>query len=64
MVRGFLAALIATAGLVLDSLARSRVAQKRILHLSIPSLKRPDPAATETATANLAALRDLLRRAG
>jgi hypothetical protein len=64
VVRDFRAALIATAGLVPDSLGRSRVAQKRILYLSIPSLKRPGPAVTETATANRAVLRDLLRRAG
>lgn len=59
-----LAALLATAGLVLDSLARSRVEQKRILYLSIPSLRATEePAEAETAT-NLAALRDLLRRLG
>lgn len=33
-----LAALLATAGMVLDSLARSRVEQKRILYLAVPRL--------------------------
>ena len=59
-----LAALLATAGLVLDSLARARVEQKRILYLSISALRATeDPADAETM-ANLASLRDLLRRLG
>jgi hypothetical protein len=33
------AGLVATAGLVLDSLARSRVEQKRILFLQVPGLR-------------------------
>ncbi len=57
-----LAALLATAGLVLDSLARARVEQKRILYLSIPARRRPDDAAGAEAAANLAALRDLVRQ--
>ncbi|WP_370675852.1 glycosyltransferase [Pleomorphomonas sp. PLEO] len=59
-----LAALLATAGLVLDSLARARVEQKRILYLSIPALKRPEEAARVETKANLAALRELLRQLG
>lgn len=34
-----MAALVATAGMVLDSLARSRVEHKRILYLAVPALK-------------------------
>lgn len=58
-----LAALSATAGLILDSLARSRVEEKRILYLSVPALRRPTEtnAAAETE-ANLTVLRDLVRR--
>lgn len=59
-----LAALLATAGLILDSLTRARVEQKRILYLSIPALRRPDDAAGAEMAANLAALRDLVRRLG
>ncbi|MBS1165201.1 MAG: arnC 1 [Proteobacteria bacterium] len=59
-----LAALLATAGLILDSLARSRVEQKRILYLSIPALKRPEAATTAETAANLGALRNLLRQLG
>ena len=51
-------------GLGLDSLARSRVEQKRILYLSIPALRATEgPVEAETA-ANLATLRNLLRRLG
>lgn len=57
-----LAALSATAGLILDSLARSRVEQKRILYLSVPSLKRPSGEAETMTAANLTVLRDLARR--
>lgn len=59
-----LAALLATAGLVLDSLARARVEQKRILYLSIPALKRSEETERAETAANLAALRSLLRRLG
>lgn len=57
-----LAALAATAGLILDSLARSRVESKRILYLSIPSLKRPSEETETVTAANLTVLRDLARR--
>ena len=59
-----LAALLATAGLILDSLARARVEQKRTLYLSISALKRPEEEATAETAANLAALRNLLRQLG
>ncbi len=59
-----LAALLATAGLVLDSLARARVEQKRILYLSIPALKRPEEQFENGTADNLPGLRDLLRRLG
>lgn len=59
-----LAALLATAGLVLDSLARARVEQKRILYLSIPALRRPEEQFEIEPTNNLPGLRDLLRRLG
>jgi len=57
-----LAALSATAGLILDSLARSRVESKRILYLSVPSLKRPTIDPAEETAANLTVLRDLVKR--
>lgn len=59
-----LAALLATAGLVLDSLARARVEQKRILYLSIPALTRPEDRFGTEPVGNLPGLRDLLRRLG
>ena len=57
-----IAALLGAVGLILDSLARSRVEHKRVLYLSIPPLRRGAGDAT-APTAAIEALRELARLA-
>lgn len=58
-----IAALLAAVGLILDSLARSRVEHKRILYLSVPPLNRPDQPVQQDEIPGIAALRELSRLA-